>query len=178
MKKYLSLLLSICLFCSIGKAQFELQQIQVGAGLFGQPVGSAFKFSTRANIGYFVADRLSVGIMPHFARTIQVNRNGDNQRINNFAFSVYGRYYFRLRFNKNLDIAVFPEASLGLGTRGYKENYGLSAYASFGPGGTYFFAEYWAVEVILPVVLQRKLSDDFIDDDLTLTPVLGVQYYF
>lgn len=176
MKKYVLLLFSACLFSFHGNAQFELQQIQVGAGLFGQPVGSAFKFSTRANIGYFFLDRLSAGIMPHYARTINVTKNGVVQKINNIGGSIYGRYYWRFKFN--YEFAVFPEVAIGLGTRGFKENYGLSLHASVGPGATYFFKDYWAVEVVLPVVLQRRLSDDLIDDDLTLTPVLGIQYYF
>jgi len=175
-KKYLLLLISVCFFCSTGKAQFELQQLQVGAGFFTQPVGSAFKFSTRANIGYFFVDRLSIGVMPHFSRTINLTKNGINQKINNIGGSVYGRYYWRFKFS--YEFAIFPEVAIGLGTRGFKENYGLSLHASVGPGATYFFKDYWAVELVLPVVLQRRLSDDFIDDDLTLTPVLGVQYYF
>lgn len=175
-KKYLILLCSVLFFYSSSKAQIELQQIQVGAGLFGQPVGSAFKFSTRANIGYFFTDKLSAGIMPHFARTINITANGISQKINNIGGSVYARYYFQFDFS--YDFAVFPEVAIGLGTRGFKENYGLSTHVSVGPGATYFFKDYWAAELILPVVLQRRLSDDLITDDLTLTPVLGIQYYF
>jgi len=175
-KKYLFLLFSVCFFFTGATAQFELQQLQVGAGLFGQPVGSAFKFSTRANFGYFFFDRISFGIMPHYARTIQVNQNGISQNINNIGGMIYGRYYFRFKFS--YEFAMFPEVAVGLGTRGFKENYKMSLLASAGPGATYFFKEYWAVELILPVVLQRRLSDDFIDDDLTLTPVIGIQYYF
>ncbi len=175
-KKYLILFSTILFFCFTGKAQIELQQIQVGAGFFGQPVGGSFKLSTRANIGYFFTEKLSAGIMPHYSKTINVSPLGVNQRINNIGGSVYARYYFQFDFS--YDFAVFPEVALGVGTRGYKENYGLSLHASVGPGATYFFADYWAAEVILPVVLQRRLSDDLITDDLTLTPVLGIQYYF
>jgi len=175
-KNFILLFLTIICFCTSGNAQFELQQIQVGAGLFGQPVGNSFKFSVRGNIGYFFMDRLSLGVIPHYSKTISVTQLGVNQSINNIGGMVYGRYYFRFDFS--YEFAVFPEVALGLGTRGFKENYGMALLASAGPGATYFFKDYWAAEIILPVTLQRRLSDDFITDDLTLTPVLGIQYYF
>ncbi len=157
-------------------AQFDQGMMQIGAGIFAIPQYNSVEVTTRVNVGYFIMDNVAVGLLPHFSRTVRGNSNDLTDVINNAGISLYGRYYFTFPFSDRF--AAFPEISAGPGTRGYKGNSGLSLNLTAGAGANYFFSDNVAVEVVLPIVHNRNLTDNGISSHVSISPVIGLQYHF
>jgi hypothetical protein len=128
-------------------------------------------YTLRGNIGYFLMDRLSVGLIP-FAGKVQ-----DMQSV---GANIYFRYYI---INKRF--ALFAEGGGGIGNLKYEfspQYNGTMSSFNIGPGFHYLFKSKsqnkLAIEFLLQYLrLQNVNYPENTTTGNTLIPTLGIQYY-
>lgn len=165
------LLLSITLLlCLTTQAQTEKGTIQAGIG--GLPIiypntDIEPGYSLRINYGYFLANRLAIGIVP-FAGKV----NG----INSLGASAYLRYYLM-----NSSVSIFLEAGGGFGNLKYDTSpqfNGTMSTINLGPGVHYIFKNNLAIEFLIQYANLRNITfPENTSVGNTVIPTLGIQYF-
>ena len=167
MKKLLFILL---LFISVtAMSQNKKGTIQVGIG--GLPIiyfdnSVPTGYSLRANVGYFVSDRLAVGVLPFAGKVDQISSLGA---------AIYSRYYLT-----DSKLSFFLEGSVGLGTVNYERDSnfdGTMSSVSFGPGFGYRLNPKFTIEFLAQYA--RLKNESFPESTLlgnTFMPTFTIQY--
>jgi outer membrane protein len=151
-------------------------------------------FYFRPQAGYFVADRLAIGlaldINSHkreypYTPINQINKNSE------IVFAPFVRYY---KFTTNEKFAFYAEASVGYGFTKTKadggDDYNGNVFRTrLSPGFSYFFNEKWALDLELSGISYTSSNpnnDSDVDNDETtgfnfgissLSPALGFRYF-
>ncbi len=118
-------------------------------------------FDFRPQVGYFVIDKLPVGILMDLSMNNQKMTNTDGEyKWTSFIVGPFVRYYIA-----NLSgFMPFAEASIGFGSGNYKETYMSTSndhkYKQlsyrFGVGGTYFVTDNVGIDLFLGYNLDQQ----------------------
>lgn len=127
--------------------------------------GTCRDFDFRPEVGYFVIDKLPVGIAMDISLDKMKYSDSDSEYTwNDYVFGPFVRYYIA-----NLDgFMPFAEASLGFGGGKQKSNYGSSEneekYSVFGyklgVGGTYFITNSVGVDLFIGYKMDQQTYKD------------------
>lgn len=166
-----SILLVILMLASFG-CWSQTQKGSSQFGLGGLPIvyfdnSLPTGYSLRANVGFFVMDQWSVGIMPF---------TGKVDDIRSFGASLYSRYYL---LDKKL--SLFIEGSVGFGRLTYENQPALNGFMSsltLGPGLSYRLKENIQIE-LLPQYARLRNETNPADSRVgnTFIPTLGIQFF-
>jgi hypothetical protein len=161
MKTYKSkLIITFCLFCSLFFIQSVNGQIQKGNWLVGGSGGFSFDnqntsnfptnngsssvnsktstFLLNSNVGYFILDRLVIGVNPNlhlwnsklnYTNSPNLN-NGSNNKGSSIGLGLFSRYYF---LNNNEKYNFIGEVSYGLDKYTDEDTYLKKTSISIGP---------------------------------------------
>ena len=167
-------LILTCVLCFLYlgiTAQIPKKSLQIGVG--GLPIYYPINnfptgYSLRANIGYFLFNDISLGIIPFSGKVGDISSSGVNS---------YFRYYVM-----HTDISFFIEAGAGVGRLNYENTpqfNGTMMSINFGPGFHYQFKKSWTFELLFQYARLRNISfPDNTSIGHTIIPTLGIQYFF
>lgn len=131
--------------------------------------GSSTTTSFSPSFGYFLADRLVLGLSLGLSNTATTG----SPSVTTNSIAPFVRFY---KFTADNKFAFF-----GHGAVGYSTTTGQSAVTSisFRPGFAYFFTPRWGVDFLLPgLSLTNGNNTTTFDLTASLNPGLGFRYYF
>lgn len=148
------------------------------------------EFSIAPSFGYFVADRILVGVNIAFSKSETDTYPTPEE--STFAFGPFARYYIH---TSNEQFAFFGQASVMFGSVKRSNEFltedikGKELEISIAPGFAYFFNEHWALELGFRGIAftNSDPNKDVDDDELksmqiglnSLSPsTLGIRYHF
>ena len=169
--KKLTLAALFVLTCFSCYAQTDKGSFHIGAG--GLPIiypdnQSPTGYALRINVGYFVTENISIGLMPFHGKVDDIKSTGANALL---------RYYIL-----KSKVLVFGEATTGLGFLKYDtspELDGTMHSFTIGSGLGYSINNKFSVEVILQYGRLRNIPyPEQTWTGKTFIPTIGIQYYF
>ena len=152
----------------------------------------ASEFSFTPSVGYFVGDKILVGIDLEYTQSkISAYPYGEAEQ-SGFAFGPFARYYVH---TSNEQFAFFGQASVMFGStkRSFElsddEEKGKAIDINIAPGFAYFFNEHWALEIGFRGIgfTNTDPNKDVDDDEIksmqiglsSLSPsTIGIRYHF
>lgn len=174
MMKKIALITFLTLIYFGAEAQSAKGTFQLGLG--GLPIiypnnSLETGYALRVNVGYFLIDRLSVGLIPF---------TGKVQDIQSVGANIYFRYYI---INKRF--ALFAEGGGGIGNLKYEfspQYNGTMSSFNIGPGFHYLFKSKSENKLAIEFLLQYGRLQNIIFPETTITgntliPTLGIQYF-
>ncbi len=169
---------------------FSTAKSNVSAGEQEEEGLSARQLNIAPNIGYFVVDKLAVGLGADFTLNAVTEPNKDKTEDSDLLFGPFVRYYFPTSDN----VAFFLVTNFGFGnskdnqtTGGVKQNISTNIFAvGAGPGMTVYSKGGFGIETVLKYNYARSNFDTEIAGVKTTTTTrtnqialsLGLQYYF
>lgn len=193
MKKIIIVL--ICLYAFTATAQIEKHSTQVGIsalpvfdalGLF--PRNEISGVAVIANVGYFPAKDLSVGISPYYAQVNnsyyypQYSLTKTTEDIKLFGMNIYSRYYILSKKR----ISVYPSLAAGFGNliiREFVNNQHMPKDKSVpvlsftgGLGINCTITKLVSVELNLPYLYVKSVTNNI--EFKSFSPTLGLQFFF
>lgn len=175
------LLILIFLIFKDANAQISKKNWLLGGGVsfysrsMGSEYAKTFNFDMASNLGYFVVDKLAVGLLPELEFTTYKQANEPRQRVSMFSVGPFLRYYLLPAKNK---INLFTEASYQLSrqklTTGAKVHSGTWAFSA---GPAFFLTESVSLQFSLSYQV-RHTEDDLYPTVRDIRSGLGFLFHF